>query len=233
VAWQERLEDLATEYGLPADAAARLERLLELVRDDAYAPTTVREPAVGVETHVADSLAGLALDVVRDARRLADLGSGAGFPGFPLATALPDADVALVESAGRKCAFLERVADAAGIANARVVPLRVEEWDERGLDVVCVRAVAPLAVLVEYAAPLLRIGGSLVAWKGAPPPTEVADARAAAATVGLEESERVSMRPRPGADTRTLYVYSKAHETPDGYPRRPGMAQKRPLKAST
>ena len=225
--WRARLSALCAEYGV-ADCDG-LVRLLELVRDDPTAPTTVRDPPAAVDAHVADSLAALALPALQEAAAIADLGTGAGFPGLPLALARPQARVFLVESLGRKCAFLERAVDASGAANATVVCRRAEEWPERGLDVVCVRAVAPLAVLVEYAAPLLRVGGSLVAWKGRPETSEVAGGRAAAEIVGLEEAEVVTLTPRAGAERRTLYLYSKVLQTPDRFPRRAGMARKRPL----
>jgi len=225
--WRARLAEVCAEYG--ASEPGGLVRLLELVRDDPTAPTTVRDPGAAVDAHVADSLAALELPEVRDAQRLADLGAGAGFPGLPLALALPSARVFLVESVGRKCAFLERAAEVCGASNAEIVCARAEEWPRRDLDVVCARAVAPLAVLIEYAAPLLRVGGSLVAWKGRPDEPEVGAARAAAALVGLEEGRVVDVGPRPGADHRRLYLYSKVVETPSRFPRRAGMARKRPL----
>jgi len=227
--WNDRLRDVADAHALGPTAARRLGRLLELVRDDPTAPTTVRDPAAGVEVHIADSLSALALDEVRGARTIADVGSGAGFPGLPLAVALPAATVWLVESVGRKCAFLERVVEAIEIDNARVACARVEEWPQRDLDVVTVRAVAPLGVLVEYAAPVLRLGGVLVAWKGRPDPLEETGAAAAGRHVGMELARAVGLAPRPGADHRTLYMYLKVAETPSRFPRRPGMARKRPL----
>ena len=230
-AWRARLDDLADAHDLPAGAAERLAALLRLVRDDDTAPTTVRDPAVAVEAHVADSLAALTLEPVRAAARLADLGSGAGFPGLPLAVALPGARVDLVESLVRKCAFLERAVEACAAGNARIVCARAEAWDARDVDVVSVRAVAPLAVLVEYAAPLLREGGVLVAWKGRRDEAEERAGAAAAEIVGLEPREVVAVPPRPGADHRTLHVYAKVRPTPARFPRRPGMARKRPLAA--
>jgi 16S rRNA (guanine527-N7)-methyltransferase len=227
--WRTRLDEIVAQHRLPADAAARLARLLELVRDDPTAPTTVRDPAAAVDAHVGDSLAALALPAVLDARRIADLGAGAGFPGIPLAVALPAARVFLVESLNRKCAFLEAAVEAAATPNAEVACVRVEEWPERELDVVCARAVAPLSVLVEYAAPLLRIGGALVAWKGERDPAEEAAGAAAAELVGLEVGEIVAVEPFRGADRHTLHLYSKAVETSTRFPRRPGMARKRPL----
>jgi 16S rRNA (guanine527-N7)-methyltransferase len=87
--------------------------------------------------------------------------------------------------------------------------------------------------LCEYAAPLLRIGGVLVCWKGAVPDDEAADGRAAAGVLGLSEPSVVPVTPYAGSERRTLWVFSKVRETPAGYPRRPGMATKRPLSVTT
>jgi 16S rRNA (guanine527-N7)-methyltransferase len=228
--WRARLDATLRAHGVDAeDAAPRLAALLELVQADPTAPTTVTDPGVGVDAHVTDSLEALGLAPVREARRIADLGTGAGFPGIPLAVALPDAHVDLVESLGRKCAFLERAVQAAATPNAAVVCARAEEWPARDVDVVTVRAVAPLAVLVEYAAPLLREGGTLVAWKGVRDAVEEAGGAVAADAVGLEVGQIVTLDARPGADHRTLHLYRKVRPTPDRFPRRPGMARKRPL----
>jgi 16S rRNA (guanine527-N7)-methyltransferase len=222
-------------FGLDPGAAAAIDRLLDLVEGDDMAPTTVRTRAEALDVHVADSLSGLELPAVRQARRIADLGAGAGFPGLVLAVALPHARVALVESAGRKCAWLERAIAAMGITNATAINARAESWTA-GLgrhDLVTARALAPLNVLAEYAAPLLAEGGSLVAWKGRRDPDEEADADAAAQVLGLSAGEVVPVQPFPAARDRNLYVYLKVGPTPNRYPRRPGMARKRPLRAST
>ncbi|HEX2084277.1 MAG TPA: 16S rRNA (guanine(527)-N(7))-methyltransferase RsmG [Solirubrobacteraceae bacterium] len=226
-----RLDELARAYAVPPRGVAGLRRLLELLAADDTAPTTVREPERAVDVHVADSLSGLELDVVRGARTVADLGAGAGFPGLALAAALPEARVFLVESVGRKCAFMRRAIEAAGLDNAEVVCRRAEEWEAQN-EVVTARALAPLSVIAEYAAPLLRLEGALVAWKGARDPAEEADAEAAAAELGLERREVRRVRPYPSAEHRHLYVYSKVKPTPHRFPRRAGMARKRPLKPS-
>lgn len=226
-----RLAQLAERYALPATAPAQLNRILDLVAEDDMAATTVRDPAHGVDVHVADSLAGLEIEALRDAQTVADLGAGAGFPGLVLAAALPGARIKLVESLNRKCAFLERAVEVVALTNADVVCTRAEEWrDGIGTcDAITVRAVAPLNVLAEYAAPLLRVGGVLVAYKGRRDPAEEAGGAAAAAVLGLEVTEIRSVEPFGGADHRNLYVYSKVTETPPRYPRRAGMARKRPL----
>lgn len=230
-----RLEQLATRHGLAPDAVDALERLLELLRADATAPTAVRDPATAVDAHVADALVALDLDRVRRARRIADLGAGAGFPGLVLAAALPEAEAALVEANGRKCAFLERAVKEMGVRNVEIVPERAESWPDGigSRDLVTARAVAPLAVLIEYAAPLLAYRGALVAWKGRRDDEEERDAAAAAVVTGLELSEILPVKPWSGAEHLHLYVYVKVGSTPNRYPRRPGMASKRPLRGST
>jgi 16S rRNA (guanine527-N7)-methyltransferase len=230
-----RLAELADRYGLRASAADRLALLLELVAEEPSSITAVRDPAQGVDVHVADSLVALELPEVRDARRIADLGSGGGFPGLVLAIVLPDARAALVESVGRKVAFLWGAIEQLGLANAEAIQVRAEAWPE-GIgkhDLVTARAVAPLAVLVEYAAPLLAIGGSLVAWKGARDRAEEADGAAAAAALGMGELQVRPVAPFREARARHLYLSSKVSSTPRGYPRRPGMARKRPIRGST
>jgi 16S rRNA (guanine527-N7)-methyltransferase len=228
------LDELTDRHGLPASASARLAALLEALEADSHAPTTVRSASEAVDVHIADSLVALELPVVREATRVADLGTGAGFPGLPLAVALPHAHVALVESAARKCAFVAAAAAAAGLANAEVVTARAEGWDAgMGVhDLVAARALAPLAVLAEYAAPLLRESGVLVAWKGRRDEQEERDAAAAAAVLGLTVEEIRAVQPYPAAQYRHLHVLRKIAPTPDRFPRRPGMARKRPLGAA-
>ena len=148
-----------------------------------------------------------------------------------LAIARPEAEVVLVESVGKKCAWLERTVEALGLENVRVVCARAEELDEAPFDVVTARALGALPVLCEYAAPLLREGGSLVAWKGAVDAREEADGLHAAAALGLEREEVRAVVPYRGSERRTLHVFRKVAPTPAGYPRRAGMAAKRPLTA--
>jgi 16S rRNA (guanine527-N7)-methyltransferase len=227
----ERLNQLAARYGLDERAVAALRTLLEYQAADEHVSTTVRDPAEAVDRHVADSLVALELPEVRSAHRLADLGSGAGWPGLALAAALPDCHVVLVESANRRTRYLERAVEAAGLANVSVVHARAEEWRD-GLgaqDVVTARALAALPVLCEYAAPLLRDQGLLVAWKGDIEPAETEAGARAAADLGLSAPEIRSVEPYPGAGSATLVLVRKIAPTPDRFPRRAGMALKRPL----
>jgi 16S rRNA (guanine527-N7)-methyltransferase len=223
---------LLERYGIGAPATDPLETLLELLAAP-EAPTSVHDPRDVVRVHIADSLAGLEVPELRDAALIADLGAGAGLPGLVLAAVLPRARVVLVESVGRKCEFLRSAAHGMGLANVEVVWARAEEWHD-GLgrcDAVCARAVAALPVLYEYAAPLLCDGGVLVAWKGAVDELESADGAAAAGHLGLAVEPVRAVAPFSGSERRTLHLARKVAPTPAGYPRRAGMASKRPLSA--
>jgi 16S rRNA (guanine527-N7)-methyltransferase len=226
-----RFRALAERWALSEDAIERLRRFHRLLVEDPLAPTAVRDPGKAIDDHLADALAGLELDQVRTAGTLADLGSGAGVPGVPLAIALPGASVTLVDSLARRCAFLERAVAQADVPNARVVNTRFESWTEglASFDVATARALAPLPVVVEYAAPLLARGGTLVVWRGRRDPAAEEAAARAAAEVGLEPAGIVPVQPYPTSQDRHLHLMSKVTETPARFPRRPGMALKRPL----
>lgn len=210
---------------------AQLAALVDLLAEDDHAPTGVREVTRVRDAHIADSLAGLELPALRRASRIADLGSGAGFPGLAIAVALPEARVALVESQRRRCEFLERVIAAVGISNAAVVCARAEEWLEglSSCDAVLARALAAQAVVLEYAAPLLALGGVLVDWRGRRDAEAEAAGLRAAELLGLRRSEVRHVHPFEGALERHLHVFEKFAQTPERFPRRAGMARKRPL----
>jgi 16S rRNA (guanine527-N7)-methyltransferase len=224
--------------GLSGAAAGQIERILEALAAEPDPHTTVTEPQAALEVHVADSLSGLEVDDLRAARRIADIGAGAGFPGLALAVALPQAQVDLVESAGRKTAVVDRLIQAGDVSNARSITTRAEELGgvpaalgggREAYDAVTARAVGPLALLVEYAAPLLREGGVLVAWKGARDADEEAAGAAAARELDMAVEEVLAVRPFESSENRHLHVFRKVAPTPAGFPRRPGMARKRPL----
>jgi 16S rRNA (guanine527-N7)-methyltransferase len=225
------LEGLGGRYGLERGQLAQLSAILLELQTDGQAPTTVTESAAAIDVHLADSLTALEVGEVSDASRIADIGSGAGFPGLALAVALPGVEVSLVESQRRKCEFLERACGAAQVSNASVVLARVEEWRD-GMarnDVVLARALAPQPVVLEYAAPLLNPGGILIDWRGRRGVDGEALARRAAGVLGLRLREIRRTEPYEGALHHHLHVYEKVAETPHRFPRRVGVARKRPL----
>jgi 16S rRNA (guanine527-N7)-methyltransferase len=213
----------------------RLVPVLELLAADPASLSSVRAPAEAWRVHVEDSLSGL--ELVGSPRRLADIGSGAGFPGLVLAAALPRTQVDLIESVGRKSEFIERAIAVAGLENARSIGMRSEDWARQpnpdggreAYDVVTARAVGRLSTLAELASPLLRDGGALVAWKGRRDPDEEAELERAVQRLAMTPAEVIDAGELAGAPNRHLHLVQKAGSTPPGLPRRPGIAKKRPF----
>jgi 16S rRNA (guanine527-N7)-methyltransferase len=164
--------------------------------------------------HVEDSLAGAEV-VSRFRGPIVDVGSGGGAPGIPLAAALPDRHVTLLEANKRKCAFLERVA--VEFPNVSVVRGRAEEQAVDRFGVAVAKALAPPSVAAEWCLPLVRPGGGVVLWVG---PTADTGATARAARQLNAELEMAEAG---------FFVLRKLGATPPGFPRRPGVARKRPL----
>lgn len=163
-----------------------------------------------------------------------DIGSGAGFPGLPIKIARPDLRLTLLESNEKKAAFLERVIAELSLEGASVVTARAEEAGRllehrAAYTLVLARAVAPLRVLAELALPFLAIGGVLAAPKGSAAPREVREAQAALKELGGSLEETVRLKVPPQGRAPTLLIVRKTDETPERYPRRPGIPRKRPL----
>jgi 16S rRNA (guanine527-N7)-methyltransferase len=230
----EKVQDASPLPGDSLDEAQRaaITRVLELLREERASVSSVTEPGSAWRVHVADSLTGLEFKQLRDSPRIADIGSGAGFPGLVLAVALPSAQVDLIESVGRKCDFIRRAIDAAGIANARVLNARSEDLaaaeGREAYAAVTARAVGRLSTLAELASPLLEDGGALVAWKGKRDPEEETQLKSAAAALAMRPGEIRHVGPFAGSDHRHLHLIHKLGSTPENLPRRAGMAKKRP-----
>lgn len=182
--------------------------------------------------HFLDSLS-LARFWGADPRRLADIGSGAGFPGLALKILRPQLDLTLVESVGKKAAFLHAIAADLGLDAVRVLARRAEDVgrdpaERERYDLVTARAVAELRVLVEYGLPLLQVGGRMLAPKGAAAHDEVA---AASRAIDLLGGALVAVEPveLPGQDSRVVAIIDKQRPSDPSYPRAPGVPTKRPL----
>ena len=192
---------------------ARLERWLQALLATPGL-TSIRDVSEARRVHADESLA--AVDVVRRFEGpIVDVGSGGGAPGIPLAAALPDREVTLLEANGRKCAFLREIARE--FPNVTVVQGRAEEQETAGFGVAVAKALAPPPVAAEWCLPLVAPGGAAVLYVG--PSADLAAASRVAERVGGGPAEQL-----PG-----LLVLHKVAPTPPGFPRRPGVAKKRPL----
>jgi 16S rRNA (guanine527-N7)-methyltransferase len=216
---------------LDETARGRLELVLRLLAEERASVSSVVDDRAW-EVHVADSLTGLEVQELREARRIADVGAGAGFPGLVLAVALPEAQIDLVESVGRKCEFMRRAAEAAEIDNARVLNARSEDFagaeGREAYDAVTARAVGRLSTLAELASPLLKPNGVLVAWKGKRDAEEEAQLANAAEELAMAPGAVLEVGDRAGSRHRHLHVVRKTGPTPPNLPRNPGIAKKRP-----
>ena len=220
-------------HSLDRAAQEAIGRLLEVLASDPTAPSSVTDRASAERVHVADSLSGLELEALSTASRICDLGAGAGFPGLVLAAALPAAEVDLLDSIARKCAFMERAATAAGLGNVKVVCARAESWaagaGAGAYGAVTARAVGRLSTLAELASPLLVEGGALIAWKGRRDTEEEGELERATGQLGMVAERILAVGPYAGSRNRHLHLIRKVGATPTGLPRRDGMAKKRPL----
>ena len=233
------MDELAEAFGLDTAQVAALSRYADLMlawrRGNVTALHTRKEI---VSTLFGDALALLDVPQLRERSGAGwlDLGAGAGVPGIPLAVALPAAELTLLDAAVKKCAFLEAAVEAAGLAaRATAVCARSEHQAAAGqpgreaYGVVLARAVAPLPALVELAAPLLALGGVLLASKtGQAVRNERPDAVAVARLCGLAAGPVVAL-PRSPLDDAVCAVYLKVAATPKRFPRREGQAVRHPL----
>jgi 16S rRNA (guanine527-N7)-methyltransferase len=212
-------------------ARGALRKVVELLAEERASVSSVVDDRAW-KVHVADSLTGLEVPELRTAARIADVGAGAGFPGLALAVALPGAEVDLIESVGRKCAFMARAIAAAEIPNAAVLNTRSEDLasgeGRESYDIVTARAVGRLSTLAELASPLLKPNGVLIAWKGKRDSEEESQLENAAEQLAMRPEQILDVGADAGSKHRHLHVIRKLGPTPAGLPRRSGMAKKRP-----
>jgi len=193
--------------------------------------TAIVEYDAVVVKHFLDALS--LAPVVRDAKSLIDIGSGAGFPGLPLKIVRPDLRVTLLEAIGKKTAFLNHIIAMLELRDITAIHARAEDLGHKPehrerYDAALGRAVAELATLAEYALPFLRIGGIFVAQKGVQVEEEIERAEHAISTLGgwLREIIPVNL---PGLEQRHLIVVEEIARTPYEYPRRAGVPERKPL----
>lgn len=227
------LERGLAELGLSIDDRAReacaTQARLLLAWSPAINLTAITDPDQIALRHVVDSLAAVPLLAVRgEGLRICDIGSGAGYPGLPIAAALRDSQVLLVESTGKKARFLETAVAATDLAarvsvmtgRAEALAREVRAGIAAAFDVVTARAVGDLAELVELAFPLLRIGGALIAWKRGDFAPELATAKRALEALGSGRIEAHEVA-AAGLESHVLLVVEKREPTPATFPRDP------------
>ena len=219
----EQAEKFEVYHRMLVEANARFN--LTRVPDDA---------AEAVDRNYLDCIAPLKAGLPEGVARAIDVGSGAGFPGIPLAICLPEVRFVLLDSLGKRVEFLASVIDALGL-NAEALHLRAEDGARRPqlrerFDLATARAVAPLNLLAEYLLPFVRVGGQMLCYKGPGLDAERAEAEFALQMLGgrFVRAEGVSI---PGRDwNHCLAWIEKVSPTPEKYPRKSGKPEKSPLR---
>lgn len=222
---------------LTSDQMTLMERFARLL--ESYRAANVIGPRSYdriMEEHVLDSLSCLLVPSFEKAQSMVDVGTGGGFPGIPLKIARPSLNSALLESAAKKIVFVQGAVLGLGLEGVKIINARAEDVgiasaNRAQYDVATSRAVSSLAVVAEYCVPLVHIGGQVVAMKGRITDSELEQGKHAASLLGAQVVDVLSvpLLTELRAEERCLVVLEKVQETPDKYPRRPGVARKRPL----
>lgn len=230
------LRETTAEWGIPLSDAqiAQFQRYLDelTIWNERFNLTAIHDRKAMVRRHLLDSLwLARVWPAIPDS--LIDIGSGAGFPALPLKIVYPALPVTLVEATAKKAAFLQHIIDCLNLSDVRVLNERIEvvgrnSTERERYQIVTARAVAELRVLVEYALPLLRVGGHLLAPKGRNPAAEIAAAYSALRQLGGEISSCLPVT-IPDEEPRSLVIVTKVAPTPSRFPRAIGVPARRPL----
>jgi 16S rRNA (guanine527-N7)-methyltransferase len=232
------LAALAAAFGLTLSAAQVTQfdhyRQLLIEWNERMNLTAITNPAAIQTRHFLDSLTCALATGDLNGQNLVDIGTGAGFPGLPLKILYPELKLTLVESVTKKTHFLEAVVQQLELKEVTVLSERAETIGQsvthRGrYDWAIARAVAEMRVLVEYLLPLCRVGGHILAQKGETAPAETEAAAKAIQTLGGGPPQLYAIQLPQRDEQHYLVAIEKIKETPPTYPRRPGMATKRPL----
>ena len=228
-----------TACGICVDdtTAGRLCRYHELLMDwnTRMDLTAVTEEGEMIDRHYVDSLMALTVPgLIPAAGRLIDVGTGAGFPGMPIAIACPDVQVTLMDAQQKRLNFLDAVIRDLGLTNVTLVHARAEDGARQAdmreqFDLAVARAVAPLSVLAEYLLPFVKVGGLALCWKGPALEEEIESGRKAAFLVGGKAEAAIPVA-IPGRDWQhQLLPLRKVTHTARTYPRKAGTPSKKPL----
>ncbi|HTI14750.1 MAG TPA: 16S rRNA (guanine(527)-N(7))-methyltransferase RsmG [Dictyobacter sp.] len=195
--------------------------------------TAIKDPEEVLSKHFLDSLSLLHV-IDGPELRLLDIGSGAGFPGMPLAIARPDWHITLLEATGKRVTFLQHMIDILQLEHVQAVQGRAEDLGRQAAyrgayDVVTARAVSSFAVLLEYSAPLCRVGGVMVYPKKGDLTEEIAQGKRAASQVGARLMGEEPVQIAGIDDGRRLFVWEQQKKCPEKFPRSGSLISKKPL----
>ena len=196
--------------------------------------TAIENGAESAKKHFLDSLNPAAISCISSAKKIIDVGSGAGFPGIPLSILKEQADFTLLDTRKKRCEFIESAVSELGLKNVTVLWGRAEELGKDKMhreqyDIACARALAAAPILLEYLSPFLKIGGHVLLYKGKEAENEIAQSQNAADILGIDKFAVIPYKITDDVSSYNMLYAEKIFPTPDKYPRKPGIALKRPL----
>lgn len=222
---------LLEDFRLSKEQISKFEKYLELLLEwnERFNLTAITDKDEIEEKHFLDSLKLVEYFDIEN-KTLLDIGSGAGFPGIPLAIVKSTAKVTLLEANGKKVSFLHEVVKQLNLTNVEVIKGRAEEMKNREcFDVVTARAVKELNVLLEISFSLVKVGGCFIAYKGPSAKEEIENAKGAIMALGAEQPILVEYSLKKSQNSRVFLQILKKKETPKKYPRRYGEIVNHPL----
>jgi len=197
--------------------------------------TAITEDSEIIKKHFIDSIKIFKFQGLKDADRIIDIGTGGGFPGIPMKIMFPDMEVVLLDSLNKRINFLNEVINKLGLKKITAIHGRAEDFAREaayreGFDAVVSRAVANLTTLSELCIPYVKVGGNFIAMKGPAIDEELKEAQKAISTLGGKVNEIIEVEIEESDLNHNLVIINKNNSTPKAYPRKPGMASKKPLK---
>ena len=230
------IAELVEKYG--EDIKDKLVSYMDMIleKNEHINLTAVRDRDEALQKHIADSLSCDFMEEYQKALSVIDIGTGAGFPGVPLAITSPDKNFVLVDSLNKRLKIIDELVDEIGITNIKTVHGRAEdigrsvEYREK-FDVCVSRAVASLDILSEWCIPFVKVGGYFISYKGENVSRETAEAANAIRALGgeIEEIRKIEDG-NESISGHVLVMIKKVRKTPNKYPRQGGQAKKNPIK---
>ena len=235
----ERVRELLAQQNIEITDGAidTLEQYMDeiLALNESINLTAITDRDVFVQKHYVDSLLAAGREEVLTAQKIIDLGTGAGFPGIPLAVCFPEKEFVLIDSLNKRIKIIQDLCQKLEISNVTAIHGRAEELARRKdlreqFDVCVSRAVANLSTLAEYCLPFVKQTGTFIAYKGPDCGDEVSDAAKAIALMGGGHTEIVTPNIDGVPFAHTLVIIDKEKQTPKAYPRKAGTPTKKPIR---
>ena len=197
--------------------------------------TAITEDDEFIKKHFIDCIKAFKSDQMKEANSIIDVGTGAGFPGIPIAIMRDDVEVCLLDSLNKRINFLQEVSKQVGIDNIEFIHGRAEDFGKseayrEQYDIATARAVAGLPILMEFCVPFVKVGGYFVCLKGPNANLELEESKAAMEVLGVEFIEKINIELPESDLNHNILVFKKVKNTPSKYPRKAGKVSKNPIK---